>query len=137
MRHENDKTVPSHKGKDNNDTSQKSADVKQDEYSFAPQVCPGYRDFSNVETSTVQIRDTKSFPLKLHEILSNAANETSITWQPHGRSWRIVKPVIFEKEVLPLYFRSHKLSTFKHQLSTWGFRCIGDGADVNSYYHEV
>lgn len=45
------------------------------------------------------------FPLKLHQILSNPEFQECICWNPHGRSWRILKPPVFEQLVIPLYFR--------------------------------
>lgn len=45
------------------------------------------------------------FPLKLHQILGNPEFSDCITWNPSGRSWRILKPPLFEQVVIPLYFR--------------------------------
>jgi hypothetical protein len=45
------------------------------------------------------------FPLKLHQILGNAEFAECISWNAHGRSWRILKPPVFEQIVIPLYFR--------------------------------
>lgn len=137
MDRKNESAVTAEKDEENNDKTQEKTLAKSDKYSLAPQVSPGYRDFSQLETATVQSRNISSFPLKLHQILSNPDNETSITWQPHGRSWRLLEPEVFEKEIIPLYFRSNTLSSFKRQVSAWGFRYVSKGVDVNSYYHEV
>eukprot|EP00816_Leptocylindrus_hargravesii_P005945 CAMPEP_0196813170 /NCGR_PEP_ID=MMETSP1362-20130617/34305_1 /TAXON_ID=163516 /ORGANISM="Leptocylindrus danicus, Strain CCMP1856" /LENGTH=135 /DNA_ID=CAMNT_0042189237 /DNA_START=1 /DNA_END=404 /DNA_ORIENTATION=- len=40
------------------------------------------------------------FPVKLHEILSDHTIADIISWQPHGRSWRVHKPLDFEKHVI-------------------------------------
>ena len=48
------------------------------------------------------------FPLKLHQILSNPEFSECICWNAHGRSWRILKPPVFEQGVIPLYFRCVK-----------------------------
>jgi HSF-type DNA-binding len=45
------------------------------------------------------------FPLKLHQILGNPEFQECISWNAHGRSWRILKPPVFEQIVIPLYFR--------------------------------
>lgn len=45
------------------------------------------------------------FPLKLHQILGNPEFAECISWNAHGRSWRILKPPVFEQVVIPLYFR--------------------------------
>lgn len=42
------------------------------------------------------------FPLKLHQILSNPEFQECICWNPHGRSWRILKPQVFEQVCIPL-----------------------------------
>ena len=61
-------------------------------------------------------KDT-SFPLKLHEILSNPEYEDMISWMPHGKSWRILKPSVFENVVIPLHFRHSKYASFMRQVS--------------------
>jgi hypothetical protein len=62
---------------------------------------------SSRETPTPASRNaTASFPMKLHEILSSPEYKDCITWLPHGRAWRVLKPKIFEEEVLPKFFRS-------------------------------
>ena len=52
----------------------------------------GYRDYSRmVEDCAPPIKD-HSFPMKLHKILSCPKYSEFITWLPHGRSWRVLKP---------------------------------------------
>ena len=77
------------------------------------------------------------FPLKLHQILSNPEFQECICWNPHGRSWRILKPPVFEQLVIPLYFRHAKYASFMRQVNGWGFKRIVSGNDHNSYYHEL
>lgn len=64
------------------------------------------------------------FPLKLHQILSNPEFQEFICWNPHGRSWRILKPPVFEQVVIPLYFRHAKYASFMRQVNGWGFKRI-------------
>lgn len=59
-----------------------------------------------------------------------------ISWMPHGRSWRILRPDVFEDRILPLFFCHCRLSSFMRQVNGWGFRRIKHGPDYNSYYHE-
>ena len=75
--------------------------------------------------------------MKLYRILSNPKFHNIITWQPHGRSWRVLKPKLFEKEVLPLYFRHRNYSSFMRQVNGWGFRRIQKGIDRHTFYHVV
>jgi hypothetical protein len=78
-----------------------------------------------------------SFPVKLHQMLSEEENAEYICWLPHGRSWRIVKPKAFEARVVPQYFKHAKYASFMRQVNGWGFKRITEGPDHNSYYHEV
>ena len=77
-----------------------------------------------------------AFPVKLHRILSNPEFRYVITWLPHGRSWKVIKPKAFEEKVIPLYFRHAKYASFMRQVNGWGFKRMAQGPDHNSYYHE-
>jgi hypothetical protein len=105
-----------------------------------------YKDYSrmlmehvdrDVASSNSSSGKDPSFPVKLHQIVSAADHEDFITWLPHGRSWRVVKPKAFEAKVIPLYFRHAKYASFMRQVNGWGFKRITQGPDQNSYYHEV
>jgi len=77
------------------------------------------------------------FPVKLHRILCNPDYRDIIAWLPHGKSWRVLKPKAFEEKVIPAYFRHCRYSSFMRQVNGWGFKRIYQGADLNSYYHEL
>jgi len=77
------------------------------------------------------------FPAKLHRILSNPEYSDFISWLPHGRSWRVLKPKAFEEKIIPQYFRHAKYASFMRQVNGWGFKRMTQGPDHNSYYHEV
>jgi hypothetical protein len=105
-----------------------------------------YRDYSEVQverkiTSSILCNTSSTkehtFPVKLHMILSNPDFQDIIGWLPHGRSWRILQQKAFEENVIPLYFRHGRYSSFARQVNGWGFRRITHGSDYNSYYHEV
>jgi hypothetical protein len=106
-----------------------------------------YRDFSLVPTesqdSAFSMLDyqvaskEQTFPVKLHQILSDYRWGDIIAWLPHGRSWQILQQKRFEKEVIPFYFRHGRYSSFARQVNGWGFHRITHGSDYNSYYHEV
>jgi hypothetical protein len=57
-----------------------------------------------------------AFPIKMHAILSMPELSDVIGWDTHGRSFRILKPKRFEKDVLPLYFEHSKFSSFTRQV---------------------
>lgn len=78
-----------------------------------------------------------NFPAKMHAILSRPDLADVVTWMPHGRSWRVLKPREFEIRVIPTYFEHSKFSSFIRQANGWGFRRITHGKDRNSYYHEL
>lgn len=58
-----------------------------------------------------------SFPTKLYKILEDPRYKSFITWLPHGRAWRVLKPKAFEEEVIPKFFRSDRYASFMRQVS--------------------
>jgi len=65
-------------------------------------------------------------------------NLTSIiSWQPHGRAFRIHNREKFIETVLPRFFGKIKMSSFLRQINLYGFRRIDRGLDANGYYHEL
>ena len=44
---------------------------------------------------------SQRFPTKLYALLSQPQLAGIITWMPHGRSWKVLKPRVFETSVLP------------------------------------
>ena len=75
-----------------------------------------------------------SFPKKLYDLVSTG-NENVVRWEEHGKAFRIIDSEKFAEEVLPLYFRHSKLTSFQRQLNLYGFRRITKGEDQGSYYH--
>jgi hypothetical protein len=78
-----------------------------------------------------------SFPQKVHHILAQEKFAKWISWQPHGRSFRILLPLWFERNIAGTYFSSNRYSSFVTQLNSYGFKHISQGPDRNCYYHEV
>lgn len=112
-----------------------------------------YRDFSNVAEEELEdvpastpppsragvetsIRVQK-FPVKLYAILAQKEFNEIITWQPHGRAWKVLKPQAFESLVMPLFFEYSNYHSFNRLVNAWSFRRISSGPDRGSYYHEV
>ncbi len=81
-----------------------------------------YRDFSRVGDDGTDLNSNQPpgkdppFPVKLHRILSSNEYSDVISWLPHGRSWRVLKPKAFEEKVIPLYFRHAKYASFMRQV---------------------
>lgn len=101
-----------------------------------------YQDFSALADPDPLVPLTSpgrvpNFPAKMHSILSRPDLVDVVAWMPHGRSWRVLKPREFEKNVIPKYFEHNKFSSFIRQANGWGFRRITQGRDRNSYYHEM
>lgn len=67
-----------------------------------------YQDFSTVADPDPLAPLTPpgrvpNFPAKMHSILSRQDLAHIACWNPHGRSWRILKPREFEQQVIPTY----------------------------------
>jgi hypothetical protein len=60
---------------------------------------------------------TLPFPVKLHYIVSNPRFKEYIDWCPHGRAWRVLNQQAFERDVIPIFFRSAKFTSFMRQVS--------------------
>ena len=94
---------------------------------------------------------SRSFPAKLYRMLEQIEkNEGAIcqnlqdvkliiSWQPHGRCFKVHDIKAFENEVLPHFFpQQRKYASFRRQLSIYGFkRLLKTGPDQNGYYHEM
>lgn len=113
-----------------------------------------YRDFSNMPEEQDAEEDSSSnnnnnrnslessirvqkFPVKLYAILAQKEFHDIITWMPHGRSWKVLKPNLFESMVMPLFFEYSNYHSFNRLVNAWSFRRISSGPDRGSYYHEV
>jgi HSF-type DNA-binding len=79
------------------------------------------------------------FPEKLHRLLVEveaAGRSDVISFVANGRAFAIHKPDKFFKEIVPLYFRQSRLSSFKRQLNLYGFELINSGPARGGYFHE-
>jgi hypothetical protein len=80
------------------------------------------------------------FPLKLHALLDTIeadGHADVISWQPHGRCFRVHKTEEFVENIMPRYFRQSKLTSFQRQLNLYGFVRLTKGLDKGGYYHEL
>jgi hypothetical protein len=74
----------------------------------------------------------------LEDVAANG-HEDVISWQPHGRAFRVHKPLEFATRVMSCYFKKQtQYKSFQRQLHIYGFRRItGKGMlDNGAYYHE-
>ncbi|GKY94848.1 hypothetical protein MPSEU_000449800 [Mayamaea pseudoterrestris] len=82
----------------------------------------------------------KAFPIRLHRLLTDASEqgfEEIISWSPSGRAFKLKDRDRFQYEVMPKYFRMSKISSFRRQLSMYGFTRLFTGLDKGSYKHEL
>merc|ERR1712187_966115 len=80
------------------------------------------------------------FPEKLHRLLTEveaAGRADVISFIANGQAFAIHQPDKFFKEIVPLYFRQSRLSSFKRQLNLYGFELINTGPARGGYYHEL
>jgi HSF-type DNA-binding len=113
-----------------------------------------YRDFSNIAEDGDDVAEVpppmpttrgnmessirvQKFPVKLYVILAQKEFHDIITWLPHGRSWKVLKPSVFESMVMPLFFEYSNYHSFNRLVNAWSFRRVSSGPDRGSYYHEV
>ena len=77
---------------------------------------------------------------KLHRLLLEveaAGRSDVISFVSAGRAFQIHKSDKFFKEIVPLYFRQSRLSSFKRQLNLYGFELINTGPSRGGYFHEL
>jgi HSF-type DNA-binding len=82
---------------------------------------------------------TGPFPRVLYELLENSEKEgyvDLVSWQRHGRAFRVHNPKQFVASIMPLYFHQTRYTSFQRQLSLYGFVRIKTGKDRGAYYHE-
>jgi hypothetical protein len=80
------------------------------------------------------------FPIKLHEMLEGMADNGSqdvVSWQPHGRSFRVHQPEVFARDIMPYYFKQTKYKSFQRQLHIYGFHRCNKGMDKGAYFHSL
>eukprot|EP00523_Entomoneis_sp_CCMP467_P000215 CAMPEP_0168758160 /NCGR_PEP_ID=MMETSP0724-20121128/21556_1 /TAXON_ID=265536 /ORGANISM="Amphiprora sp., Strain CCMP467" /LENGTH=497 /DNA_ID=CAMNT_0008807027 /DNA_START=172 /DNA_END=1665 /DNA_ORIENTATION=+ len=78
---------------------------------------------------------TTPFPMQLHDMLQHAESRFLAT---DGRAFHVHDSGRFVAEVMPLFFRQTRMSSFQRQLSLYGFlRLTRKGTDHGAYYHEL
>jgi hypothetical protein len=79
------------------------------------------------------------FPEKLHRLLLEveaAGQSDVISFVANGQAFAIHKPDKFFAEIVPLYFRHTRLSSFKRQLNLYEFEFVNTpGPARGGYYH--
>ena len=86
---------------------------------------------------------TPTFPALLHAILlmQQQSQEPIVSWQPHGRAWKIRSPAALESQILPLFCGFYGgpeggVPAFRREVTRWGFKRLQrPGPDSGCYYH--
>lgn len=113
-----------------------------------PQPATTYRDVAELtEEEALKIGTVKkvyreTFPVLLHKLLTDCEDKKYqhiISWQPHGRSFKIHDEKMFVERILPTYFFISKRSSFIRQLTNYGYhKIVGEeNEDKDTYYHEL
>jgi hypothetical protein len=94
-----------------------------------------------IDTSSIRSSQI-GFPLKLQRILDKLEAERLFTdlvsWQPHGRAFKVKDSPRFVHEVMPLFFTMSKFSSFQRQLHMYSFtRITSSGSDKGAYWHPL
>lgn len=91
--------------------------------------------------SNPRLVSTSAFPSTLHHLLEHAEEggyDKYISWQSHGRAFRVHDPVNFVSFVMPRFFHQTRYTSFQRQLALYGFvRMTKAGKDRGSYYHDL
>jgi HSF-type DNA-binding len=79
-----------------------------------------------------------TFAEKLHHMLSTKQFEKMISWTPHGRAFKVLRPGEFERRVMPTYFGHSRYSGFLSMIRQYGLKHLTKaGPDQGCLYHEV
>lgn len=90
--------------------------------------------------ATTQNKKT-AFPQVLHLLLETAEENgfrDIVSWQNHGRSFRVKDKKQFATKIMPIYFDQTQYKSFQRQLALYGFVRLTkkNSSDYGSYYHE-
>jgi hypothetical protein len=71
------------------------------------------------------------------EEMAKVGDESIVSWQPHGKAFRVHIPEVFARTVMPRYFKQTKYKSFLRQLHIYGFHRIHKGIDRGAYSHSM
>jgi hypothetical protein len=110
------------------------------EHTF-PQNSPAARSTPAADQSPGSSSSSReTFPMKLHRLLHKVAedgNEDVVSWMPSGMGFKVHDQKRFVEEVVPHWFRHKQMSSFRRQLSMYGFERVPRGPNEGSYRHRL
>jgi hypothetical protein len=71
------------------------------------------------------------------EDMANNGSQNVVSWQPHGKAFRVHQPEIFARTIMRHYFNQTQYKSFQRQLHIYGFQRIKKGKDMGGYYHSL
>ena len=72
------------------------------------------------------------------EDMATVGDESIVSWQPHGKAFRVHQPKVFARTAMPQYFKQQtKYKSFQRQLHLYGFHRIKKGMDAGAYFHTM
>jgi hypothetical protein len=70
--------------------------------------------------------------------MATVGDGSVVSWQPHGKAFRVHQPEVFARTVMPRYFKQQtKYKSFQRQLHMYGFHRIATGMDTGAYFHSM
>jgi hypothetical protein len=69
--------------------------------------------------------------------MATVGDESIVSWQPHGKAFRVHMPGVFSRTVMRRYFNQTKYKSFQRQLHIYGFNRINKGVDRGAYFHSM
>ena len=75
-------------------------------------------------------------PSDMLEKVEKAGDAHIVSWLPHGTSFRVHKPNLFIKDIVPVYFKQKQYKSFQRQLHLYGFQRVSQGLEKGSYFHK-
>jgi HSF-type DNA-binding len=92
-----------------------------------------------VSSTTNRVVNQSCFPHILYTLLDDAKEggfDDIVSWQEHGRAFRVHDPVRFVDSIMSNYFHQTRYASFQRQIAIYGFiRISRRGKDHGAYYH--
>jgi HSF-type DNA-binding len=94
---------------------------------------------TSTATNRVSMKQSNTFPFRLHEMLDTVAQEGSesiVSWcAGNHTAFKVHKPQDFVKTIMPRFFQQTKYKSFQRQCNLWGYERILHGPEKGGYEH--
>ena len=70
-------------------------------------------------------------------LVKHESNDDVVAWLPDGKSFVIVNPELFVKQVLAPVFKHSKYASFVRKLHRWGFQRLTSGSGTDCFHHPM